>query len=397
MTEPAVSAGEDPRRYARLLSEVYDATMSGARPPARPRAVIDDSWKRVRAAGLAPDTDPGPALGWMDVELGRQESGLALVLEELTAGLAPLTADGDNILVIADRFGRVLWRSGSTRVLSYADRLGFVEGAGWAEDQVGTNAIGTAIASRTPVQIFSAEHFARSHHAWTCAGAPIRDVHTGHILGVVDVSGPAATVHPTTLALVSTVARLAEARLREVHLAGLERLRSVAAPMLASLGRPGIAVDVNGWVAAVGDLPPRTRIALPADLGGSTVLLPELGRCTVDALPGGWLLQPDPDEGTVQATRITVDLRPGRAPEVAVAGAGGVWRYRPSPRHAQILGLLADGTGRTAAQLAHALFGDPGRVVTVRAEISRLRRVLSGVIVAQPYRFADGVSVDLLR
>ena len=26
--------------------------------------------------------------------------------------------------------------------------------------------------------------------------------------------------------------------------------------MLAGLGRPGLAVDVNGWVAAVGDLPP---------------------------------------------------------------------------------------------------------------------------------------------
>ncbi|MGC5023130.1 GAF domain-containing protein [Tsukamurella sp. DT100] len=397
MSVPAMSAGEDPRRYARLLSEVYDATMSGSRPPARPRGVIGDSWERVRAAGLAPDADAGPALGWMDVELGRQESGLGPVLEELTAGLAPLTADGDNILVVADRFGRVLWRSGSTRVLSHADRLGFVEGAGWAEDQVGTNAIGTAIASRTPVQIFSAEHFARSHHAWTCAGAPIRDVHTGHILGVVDVSGPAATVHPTTLALVSTVAKLAEARLREVHLAGLERLRSVAAPMLAGLGRPGLAVDVNGWVAAVGDLPARSRIALPADLTGPSVRLPELGPCTVDPLPGGWLLQPDPGDGPDTVTRVTLDLRPGRAPEVAVAGGGGSWRYQPSPRHAQILALLADGAGHSAAQLADALFGDPGRVVTVRAEISRLRRVLSGVIAAQPYRFADGVSVELLR
>lgn len=396
MTEPAMSAGEDPRRYARLLSEVYDATMSGSRPPARPRGVIGESWERVRAAGLAPDTDAAPAVSWMDLELLRRESGLGPVLEELTAGLAPLTADGDNILVVADRFGRVLWRSGATRVLSHADRLGFVEGAGWAEQEVGTNAIGTAIASRTPVQIFSAEHFARSHHSWTCAGAPIRDVHTGRILGVVDVSGPAPTVHPTTLALVSTVAKLAEARLREAHLAGLERLRSVAAPMVAGLGRPALAVDTNGWVAAVGDLPPRSRVALPADLGTS-VRLPDLGTCTVDPLPGGWLLQPAPADAQEELTRVTVDLRPGRAPEVAVAGGGAAWRYQPSPRHAEILALLADGAGRTAAQLSEALFGDPGRVVTVRAEISRLRRVLSGVIAAQPYRFADGVCVELLR
>ncbi|WP_019204513.1 helix-turn-helix domain-containing protein [Tsukamurella sp. 1534] len=397
MTEAAMSAGEDPRRYARLLSEVYDATMSGTRPPARPRGVIGDSWDRVLAAGLAPDADPGPAIGTADLERGRQDSGLALVLEELTAGLAPVTADGDNILVIADRRGRVLWRSGATRVLSHADRLGFVEGVGWAEDQVGTNAIGTALASGEPVQIFSAEHFARSHHAWTCAGAPIRDVHTGRILGVVDVSGPAASVHPTTLALVSAVARLAESRLREVHLAGLDRLRSVAAPMLAGLGRPGVAVDVNGWVAAVGDLPPRTRITLPTDLAGPSVWLPELGLCAVDPLPGGWLLQPDTGAGADPVTRVTVDLRPARPAEVVVAGAAGSWRYRPSPRHAQILAVLADGAGHTAAQLAQALFGDDSRVVTVRAEISRLRRVLSGLIAAQPYRFADGVSVELLR
>ena len=35
---------------------------------------------------------------------------------------------------------------------------------------------------------------------------PIRDPRTGQVLGVVDVSGPAATVHPTTIALVDAVA-----------------------------------------------------------------------------------------------------------------------------------------------------------------------------------------------
>ncbi len=402
--EPAMAFGEDPRQYARLLAEVYDATMSGSRPPARPRELIGDSWDRVRSAGVVPDTEPAdvPLLS-DEVDRRRRESGLAGVIDDLRAGLEPLTAEGDNILVIADRDGRVLWRSGSRRVLGQADRLGFVEGAGWAENQVGTNAIGTALASRTPVQVFSAEHFVRSHHAWTCAGAPIRDARTGLILGAVDVSGPAATVHPTTVALVAAVARLAESRLREAHLVGLDRLRCVASPMLARLGRPGVAVDTDGWVAAVGDLAPRSRVTLPDDVTAPSVWLPELGRCTVDPLPGGWLLQPDqadrPGTRFVSApARVTLDMRPGRAPEVIVGGAAGTWRYAPSPRHAQILDLLAaDGAGRSAAQLARALFGDPSRVVTVRAEISRLRRSLAGLIAAQPYRFADGVAVEVLR
>ena len=121
-------------------------------------------------------------------------------------------------------------------MLGNADRLGFVEGAHWGESAVGTNAIGTALASHRAVQVFSAEHFLRSHHAWTCAGAPIKDPRTGQVIGVVDVSGPAATVHPTTIALVDLVARLAESQLREVHDRTLNRLRTVAAPILARVG-----------------------------------------------------------------------------------------------------------------------------------------------------------------
>jgi len=394
--ETAVAPGEDPRVYARLLEQVYDATMSGGRPPARPRAVVGDSWDRVRAAGLEPDADPSDRVQDSELDRRRRESGLVAVIEELQAGLTPLTTDGDNILVVADRDGRVLWRSGSNHVLAQADRLGFVLGAGWAEHQVGTNAIGTALAARSAVQIFSAEHFVRSHHAWTCAGAPIRDARTGAILGVVDVSGPAATVHPTTVALVSAVARLAESRLRETHLLGLDRLRQVASPMLARLGRPGMVVDADGWVAATSEVAPRSRVTLPAHGLDAAAWLPELGQCLLDPLPGGWLLQPVDSSGQESPTMVTVDLRVGRTPEVVVTGGAGTWRHTLSPRHAQILAVLTeDRAGKSAAQLAESLFGDPSRVVTVRAEISRLRRVLAGLIEARPYRFADGVRVQL--
>lgn len=93
---------------------------------------------------------------------------------------------------------------------------------------VGTNAIGTALVTRTPLQVHSAEHFVRSHHGWTCAASPLHDPRDGRLLGVVDVSGPAATVHPATLSLVSAVARVAEGELRARHWAAVERLRSAA-------------------------------------------------------------------------------------------------------------------------------------------------------------------------
>ncbi|RRQ25927.1 GAF domain-containing protein [Rhodococcus sp. Eu-32] len=398
--EPALAAGEDPRRYAQILSAVYDATMTGGKSPARPREVIGDSWRRLRTLGIDPEkvSVQSPQIDTSDLELSRRESGLFDILDDLGRGLESVVQDGDNILVVADRHGRVLWRSGSTSVLGRADGLGFVEGASWAEDSVGTNAIGTALVSRRAVQIFSAEHYVRSHHPWTCAGAPIKDPRTGRVIGAVDVSGPASTVHPTTLALVDAIARLAESQLREHHRQHLDRLRSVAAPMLARLQAPALAVDSNGWVAAVESVALRNRILLPEDLGAGRFWMPQLGVCDFEPLPGGWLVRPTGSgDDTVDSTTVTIDLRQPQQTRVRIRSEVGEWTHEPTPRHAEILYLLATYRGgRTAAQMAADLFGDDGRAITVRAEMSRLRKHLAGVLLTQPYRFDDSVVVDLL-
>lgn len=254
-----MSAGDDPRHYAHLLAQVYDAAMAGEKMPARPRSVIGESWDRVLQAGVDPDLgalDEG--LDMSELEARRLESGLSVVLDDLTRGLDSVIADGDNILVVADARGRVLWRSGAPRVLQRADRLGFVEGADWGENTVGTNAIGTALMSGRAVQVFSAEHFVRTHHSWTCAGAPIHDPRSGALLGVVDVSGPAATIHPTTVALVDVVAKLAESRLRDHHRRSLDQLRSVAAPILpASAVRRWRSTTTAGWRRSTVSVPVR--------------------------------------------------------------------------------------------------------------------------------------------
>ena len=394
--EPAVALGEDPRSYARLMSAVYDATMSGHRAPARPRDIIGDSWQRLMSAGVDPDNRTPPVVESGAVEALRRASGLMAVLDEVSRGLESIVADGTNILVVADSHGRVLWRSGSPAVLNNADRLGFIEGARWAEGEVGTNAIGTALVSNRAVQVFSAEHFLRTHHSWTCAGAPIRDPRTGQVIGVVDVSGPAATVHPTTVALVDAVARLAESHLREQHDRTLNRLRMVAAPILARIGKPALAVDSEGWVAAVDSLPLHNRILLPEEIAPGRVWITSLGVCDIDVLPGGWLVRPAEDDEAPALTRVELDLTAPGAPALDMAGQFGRWRHGISLRHAEILLILArDPRGRSAPELADDLYGDRSRVVTVRAELSRLRKHFAGLLAAQPYRFASGVDVSV--
>ncbi|BBY17937.1 hypothetical protein MLIT_35290 [Mycolicibacterium litorale] len=379
------------------MSAVYDATMAGDRAPARPRRVIEESWHRLMARGIEPDTLPEPEVEGTTLEELRQASGLMSVLDDLSRGLESLIVEGDNILVVADARGRVLWRAGSRAVLGSADRLGFIEGAHWGENAVGTNAIGTALMSNSAVQVFSAEHFARSHHSWTCAGAPIKDPRTGHVIGVVDVSGPAATVHPTTVALVDAVARLAESHLREQHNRTLNSLRMVAAPILARIGSPALAVDPDGWVAAVDSLPPHNRIALPREVAPGRLLVPALGLCDVDPLPGGWLvrLAADPEADGVGA-QVALDLRNPDSPALQMVGQVGGWRRDLSLRHAEILLALSfRPEGRSAPELARDLYGDASRVVTVRAEVSRMRKQFVGLLAAQPYRIAHSVRLEV--
>ncbi|WP_197381919.1 GAF domain-containing protein [Mycolicibacterium mengxianglii] len=394
--EPAVAVGEDPRSYARLMSAVYDATMAGDRAPARPRPVIGDSWQRMMAKGINPEQHTPPVVEAGAVDALRRSSGLMAVLDEVSRGLEPLVAEGHNILVVADAQGRVLWRSGSPSVLASADKLGFIEGAHWGEDAVGTNAIGTALASHRAVQVFCAEHYLRSHHPWTCAGAPIRDPRTGQVLGVVDVSGPAATVHPTTVALVDVVARLAESHLRELHDRTLNRLRTVAAPILARIGAPALAVDADGWVAAVDSLPLHNRILLPEKVSPGRAWVPPLGMCDIEVLPGGWLVRVADDDAVPAVATVTLDFRSGSAPVLDMAGQFGSWRHDISLRHAEILLMLArHPDGRTAPELAADLYGDASRVVTVRAEMSRMRKQFAGIVVGRPYRFVDSAAVEV--
>jgi transcriptional regulator of acetoin/glycerol metabolism len=137
--------------------------------------------------------------------------------------------------------------------------------------------------------------------------------------------------------------------------------------------------------------------------GGDHVATPQvltLVRATAAAVESElrWLHREKPQ----QRSRPTTPL-PRVAPQLAVLGrdrarltiAGRVIDL--SLRHSELLLLLAEasvaGVGRTAEQLAAECHLGDAAAVTVRAELSRLRRVLGGLIAARPYRIAPGVEV----
>jgi len=359
----------------------------------RPRAVVARSWSRVLKIGLDPEgANAREPLPRVELERRRRESPLSTIIAELRQVLNSVADASRFLMVVTDADGVILWREGSAVVRLRADRLGFSEGAFWTEQMVGTNAIGTALAEAAPVQLFSAEHFEQTQHPWYCTASPIHDPRTGELLGVVDVSGPALTLHPAITALVETAVRLGESQLWRHHEVRLGRLRKSAEHVLATVHGPMLLVDDHGWIAhhsgiAVGD-----RIGAPC--ADKALAVPGLGLCMPERIADGWLVRP---AGPERAIVARLHLAP--EPVLEVKAEGEPWKIALTRRHSEILELLhrAGPSGMTARQLSEALFGDSEHGVSVRAEVSRLRRTIGALVATNPYRLADGVALFVVR
>ncbi|EXU69419.1 diguanylate cyclase [Streptomyces sp. PRh5] len=394
-------AALSPTESARLMAVIREAALSRGRLPLPARPVIGASWDRMLRLGLDPDHGRAPRpLGLDELERRRRQTRLAEVLPTLRDGLLEAAEAAAHIMIIADAEGRILWIDGHRGVRRQADGIALVEGSHWAEDVVGTSGIGTALAVKSPVRVHSAEHFVSAFHPWSCAAAPVHDPRDGRLLGVVDVSGPAGTAHPTVLSLVTATARWAEGELRLAHSRELEGLRAVAAPLLARIHGKAVVVDQHGWIAGVTGVTPREhRLSLPKAPYDGPVWLPALGTCAVEPLPGGHLLRVldgETSEGGGPAGwgDLLLDVRHPHRWTLTFSGPSGTWTHGLSARQAEVLLVLAaHPEGRTAAQLAQDLFGDPSRTVTVRAAMSRLRGRVGAVLAHRPYRIADSVHI----
>jgi hypothetical protein len=151
----------------------------------------------------------------------------------------------------------------------------------------------------------------------------------------------------------------------------------------------GMAVDDHGWVAAVTGMPALERVAVPR--ADRPIAVHGVGVCIPEPVPGGWLLR------VSQGDRLRLTLDIAARPARAIVDGAARWIHPLSTRHAEVLTLLvhAGPAGLDAGALSVALYGDRAHLVTVRAEMSRLRRTLGGLLLARPYRIAPDVDVTV--
>jgi len=116
-------------------------------------------------------------------------------------------------IVLADSNGYVLEVIGDPEIVKKTRQVQLCPGGEWSEPHKGTNAIGTAIVEKKPLQIFAREHFCQPHHFLAGAASPIFDPE-GAMVGVLDVTGDYKSFNANTLSIVVAAVSAIENQLR---------------------------------------------------------------------------------------------------------------------------------------------------------------------------------------
>ena len=188
----------------------------GREPDAGLPEPVIRSWQRCRSGGL---DERGSSrldnVSRCEFSAARERSGLLLsqasgVMEHLYEQIR----SSGSMVVLSDADGLILHALGDPSFLDRAGRVALQPGADWSERQRGTNAVGSALVERKPIEIFGGEHYLERNNVLTCSAAPIFDP-CGEMLGVLDISGDHRSYQPHTLGLARVGVRLLERNLFE--------------------------------------------------------------------------------------------------------------------------------------------------------------------------------------
>ncbi|WP_206832766.1 sigma-54-dependent Fis family transcriptional regulator [Alicyclobacillus fructus] len=178
------------------------------------RAVIHESWLRSANFNVNPNrlvpqraekANLNPLFRWLE------NTARKSVFQEVHS----LSAASGCVILIADENAVIRLVDGPDNLRHMAEELlQCQEGTCWAEEVVGTNALGTALAIGRPVEVLGAEHFCASAHAWACVAVPILHPVTRQVIGVVDMTGWLKTFHPHMRMAVLATARAIESIVR---------------------------------------------------------------------------------------------------------------------------------------------------------------------------------------
>jgi sigma-54 dependent transcriptional regulator, acetoin dehydrogenase operon transcriptional activator AcoR len=329
---------------------------TGAAGTELPRLILE-SWSRSRSCGVPPDRREARFAGTVPPS----ETRLVHTVGPVLAGVADRLKGTDTAVLLSDRGARILKRwAGDVRMARLMDRVHAAEGFVLAEEQVGTNGVGTPLEAGEPVAVVGTAHYNEVFDEAACVGAPIRNPLTRRVEGVVSLTCRTADASPLQLAIVLGAVQEAEQRLLEQATARERRLlaslitarRRTAQPLVCVgedivLATPAAARLLEG--VDQGLLWDRARRTLADGRGERALALDDDAplRATCEAVL---------DDGAVVGVLIEVTQPAGRrAPRRVpaslgdLAGASAAWRR-----------VCADVRAAAEAGVPLALVGEPG-------------------------------------
>ena len=222
------------------------------------RNFVVASWLRSQQLGVNPTGRSAPivAAGPAIQVLRRRHAEFLAAAAGVFAQVGEMFSGSGSMLLLTNTDGVILDAVGDRHTLELGEDIHLTPGGDWREGAIGTNGIGTALATGRPAQVHASEHFCEGIKAWTCAAAPVFEPGTGVILGVVDISGPPSTYQRNNLSLaVSTAqqiemalaARVANERMRLLEVC-LERLSEADVAGMIAIDRSGRLVHRTGRV-----------------------------------------------------------------------------------------------------------------------------------------------------
>lgn len=201
-TAPAYQGEGDMRRdVARIIA--------GESPSHAVRQEIIDSWRHSAALGLSPDRFDLPFVSPSEKDARLAQAAMPVV-DRLGSDLAFTEI---SVVLVGDRCRVAARRAPGPFQEAELNELLLLPGYVWDRRHAGANGLGIAFATGAPFLVHGEEHFADALTGQTTAGAPIRDLRTSQVLGVLALVCSAGVANSLLLPMVSRAVREIEQRL----------------------------------------------------------------------------------------------------------------------------------------------------------------------------------------
>lgn len=229
------------------IKKIWESYFSSGQPHPGLREVVKNSWDRCRETDLPTSLARAPRqLTSQTLRITREKNAFLLsIAKPIFNALCSQFNTQGLVMVLTDNEGTILQEETTMETIRIFDKLNFSTGATWSEDYCGTNAIGTALTTQSPVTIFSAEHYCEGWHHLVCTASPVTDPFTHATLGIIDLTGKKELLGAHNFTLVQAAKSMIE------HAIEQEYTRNGPTPSYQALAeekQPTVVFTLNGKI-----------------------------------------------------------------------------------------------------------------------------------------------------